>query len=503
MTTITKTKSNIVETKSGKVQGYSENGVQIFKGIPYAAPPIEELRFCPPEPREPWKDVFDATEYGNYAMQGFNALEILFGKIPYKESEDCLNLNIWTPDTDGKKPVMVWIHGGAFTMGSGADPIYEGSALARRGNIVVVTINYRLGALGFLYIPDLTVNMGMQDQIAALKWVKDNIEGFGGDPKNVTIFGESAGGASVYCLLAMPAAKGLFHHAIPQSGVFGFDPTAGKKSSEYLMKKLKVEPGDIDALRKVPAKKIMKVQDRITLRPGFSDILAFSPRIDPKTLPKHPVEAIRDGSASKVDLLIGTNEHEMKLFVAIDPSVRNMDLDKLYEFIQGMGFDESKTKQLIKVYQEARKGVSSTDPDELFAAIGTDYTFRIPALRIAESHNKNNKNTYNYLFKWPSPALKGVLGCCHAIEIPFVFGTHKLPKIDEFVGKDAAVEAISEKMMDAWIAFARTGNPNNDNIPEWPPYDEKKRSTMVIGKEIKVVNNIFEKERKGWDDITL
>ncbi|NVM54570.1 MAG: carboxylesterase/lipase family protein [Candidatus Helarchaeota archaeon] len=502
MKTIAETKKIIVETKSGKVQGYRSKGIQIFKGIPYAAPPIGALRFSPPAPREPWKDVLDATKFGPYAMQGFNALEILFGKLPIQESEaDCLTLNVWTPETDdAKRPVMVWIHGGAFTTGSGAIPIYDGAPLALQGNIVVVTINYRLGALGFLYIPGVTANAGLLDQIAALDWIKNNIEVFGGDPNNVTIFGESAGGMSVTTLLAMPAAKGFFHHAISQSGATRPTLSTDKQSSETFMKKLRIEIDDIDALREVPTKKIVKIQNRITLKGGMTNILAFSPRVDGKTLPKHPLEAVRAGSASDVDLLIGTNLDEMKLFSALLPSMRKIDADGLYKLLQTvtglMGIDESKVRQLIEIYQEARE-----TPREIIDAIGTDFIFRIPSIRIAEAHHIHQPNTYNYLFTWPSPLFKGRLGSCHAVEIPFVFSTYAIPRIDTFVGKGAAVKILSDKMMDTWIAFARTGNPNHDSIPEWPPYDVEKRTTMLIGSEFKVVEAFYEKERAAWDGI--
>lgn len=502
MKTITETKKVIVETKSGKVQGYRSKNLEIFKGIPYAAPPIGALRFSPPASREPWKDVLDATKFGPYAMQGFNALEILFGKIPIQESEaDCLTLNIWTPDTDdAKRPVMVWIHGGAFTMGSGADLIYDGSALAHRGNVVVVTINYRLGALGFLYIPGVTANAGLLDQIAALEWIKNNIEAFGGDPNNITIFGESAGGMSVTTLLAMPAAKGLFQHTISQSGAIRPTILAGKNSSETLMKKLRIEADDIDALREVPAKKIVKIQNRITLKGGAASLLAFSPKIDGNTLPKHPLEAVRAGSASEVDLLIGSNQDEMKLFSALDPSMRKIDTDGLYKLLKTMmgsvGLDEKKVRQLINTYQETRE-----TPRDVMDAIGTDFAFRVPAIRVAEAHHLHQPKTYNYLFTWSSPMFKGGLGACHAVEIAFVFGTYKIPRIDTFVGKGDAVKVLSEKVMDTWIAFARTGNPNHDGIPDWPPYDVEKRATMLIGSEFKVVEALYENERAVWDGI--
>ncbi|MFX1295265.1 MAG: carboxylesterase/lipase family protein [Promethearchaeota archaeon] len=499
---IAETKKVIVETKLGKVQGYTRNDIQIFKGIPYAAPPIGPLRFSPPAPRESWNDVFDATKYGPYTMQGFNGLELYFGKTAIQESEaDCLTLNVWTPATDDKKrPVMVWIHGGAFTIGSGANPLYESTLLARRGNVVVVTINYRLGALGFLYIPGVTANVGLLDQIAALKWVKNNIDAFGGDPNNVTIFGESVGGMSVNALLTMSAAKGLFHHAISQSCPMSYNPSSGKKHSETLMKMLEIEVGDIDALRKIPAKKIINIQNSITLKRGALNFLAFSPRIDGKTLPKHPLEAIRAGASNDIDFITGSNQDEWRFFSFLVPSMRKVDADmvvKLVNNIIGASCqDKNKLKQLINIYKETRDS-----PQDIMNAIFTDYIFHIPTIRIAEAHQSNQSNTYNYLFTWSSPMFKGKLGSCHVIEIPFIFGTYNIPKMDNFVGKGAAVEALSEKVMDTWITFARTGNPNNDGILEWPPYNVETRATLLMGHDFKVVKAFRDEERAVWDDI--
>ncbi|NVM52601.1 MAG: carboxylesterase/lipase family protein [Candidatus Helarchaeota archaeon] len=497
--------TTIVKTQSGKIKGYTSKGLQIFKGIPYAAPPIGPLRFSPPAPKDPWDGVLDATKFGPYASQGYSVLQDLLGRATNQSEADCLTLNVWTPAIDdAKRPVMVWIHGGAFVSGGAAMSVYDGSALANRGNIVVVTLNYRLGALGFAYIPGETANVGLFDQIAVLKWVKNNIEAFGGNPENVTIFGESAGGMSIVCLLAMPAAKGLFHHAIVQSGPISFDPKMGKKYTDRLMNELGIEVGDIKALREVPVKKIIKVQTKITLSVKFTEFLQFSPRIDGDTLPD-PLEAVRAGSASDIDLIVGTNLDEMKLYSIIDPRARNATTEGLYKIMNSImhffGQDDAKTKQILKIYKDAREDQYSTAPNEILYVIGTDLIFRVPATRLAEVQRIHQSNTYNYLFTWPSPAFKGRLGSCHAVEIAFVFGTLDTPFMPEMCGKGPVVNEISEKMMDTWIAFARSGNPNHGSIPKWPPYDAEKRSTMLLGSELKLVNAIFEKERKAWDGI--
>ena len=496
-------KTVIIETKSGKIQGYKENGIEIFKGIPYAEPPVEELRFSPPVAKKQWDDVLDATEYGNCAYQGYTQLEDFIGKLQ-PESEDCLNLNIWTPSVDNKKrPVMFWIHGGSFIFGGGIDPMYDGSALVQRGDVVVVTINYRLGALGYLYIPGVTANVGYLDQILALKWVHDNIEQFGGDPNNITIFGESAGGYSVVALAAMPSVRGLFNRIIAQSAP-AIDSKVTKKPSKKLMRMLGVEKGDFNALRNISPEKIINAQNKF-LAEDSTTLLAFRPLIDGETLPIHPLKAFQDGDCKDIELMIGTNLDEAKLFTALDPEIRKMTNDGGEKLLIGyfgrLGIDITKSKAMIDVYKQAREGNFSIEPKELLNALMTDYIFRISTIHILEAQSKHQPNTYNYLFTWPSPAFNGDLGASHALELPFVFNTLNDPGFEVFVGKSPDLNAISHKVMDAWIAFARTGNPNCNGIPKWPSYDIEKRSTMLIDHEFKVVEKFLDKERAAWDDI--
>ena len=502
MVTVELNKTSIIETKSGKVQGYIKNGIQIFKGIPYAEPPLGELRFSPPIEKKPWDDVLDSTKYGPCSFQGYTALEEWFGKLQ-PESEDCLSINIWTPQADNnKRPVMFWIHGGAFIMGGGKDLLYEGSALAQRGDVVVVTINYRLGAHGYLYIPGVTANVGQLDQILALKWVQDNIKLFGGDPDNVTIFGESAGGYAVVTLAAMPAAKGLFNRIISQSAPF-IDPTVNKKFTKSLMRKLKIKGIDIKALREVAPNKIIEAQNKITEVPG--DALAFRPLIDGDTLPVHPLKVFQNGDCKDIDFMIGTNLEETRMFTVLDPSfIKMSDTDTenaIFAVFSMGGVDKIEAKTIINTYKKEREGKSSTDLKDLMNAIMTDSMFRIPTIRLLEAQRPHQPNTFNYLFTWPSPGFNGALGACHALEIPFVFGVLDLPEMGNFAGKGQDAEALSEKIMDAWIAFAHTGNPNHKGIPDWPAYDKEKRSTMLIDKEFKVIDDFADKERAAWDGI--
>jgi para-nitrobenzyl esterase len=487
----------VVEVDCGKVKGYTENGLHIFKGIPYAEPPIGELRFRPPLVKKSWEGILETTDFGPCAFQGYTALEEVTGKLQ-PESEDCLTLNIWTPGIDNKKrPVMFWIHGGAFIMGGSRSPLYDGSELAQRGDVVIVTINYRLGALGYLFIPGITANVGQLDQILALKWVHDNVARFGGDPDNITIFGESAGAYSVITLVSMPAAKGLFRRIIAQS-MPAIDPKVSRKPTNQLMRALGVKHKDIDALRKVAPEEIIKAQNKITEK----DALAFRPLIDSETFPVHPLTVFKEGKCKDIDLMMGTNLHEAKLFTSLDPDISKIKDEKAIELYLGMmGITSENARNIIDIYKEARAGILSTEPKELLDAIVTDQMFRVATVQILEAQSVYQPNTYNYLFTWETSVYDGKFGACHALELPFIFNTLEEPGMDVLVGNASNTENLCENMMDAWLSFAHSGNPNHDGIPHWPSYDKKSRATLLFGKEFKVTNAVFEKERRAWDGI--
>ena len=494
-------KTDIIETKSGKVQGYRKNGLEIFKGIPYVEAPIGELRFKPPIAKKPWEGILDATKYGACAYQGYTELEEWLGKAE-PESEDCLFLNIWTPATDGnKRPVMVWIHGGAFIMGTGNDPMYDGSALAQRGDVVVVTINYRLGIFGFPYISGVTANIGSLDQIAALKWVNENIEHFGGDPNNVTIFGESAGAYSVVSLCSMPSAKGLFHKVIAQSTPI-IDSRVSEKPTKKILRKLGIKGGNIDAARNIPPEQIVEAQNKF-FKENPQNALALRPQIEQNTWPKHPLKAFREGDCSDISFMIGTNLDEAKLFTAMKAfnSMVQEGEKVIIGFLGMQGINEEKSKKLLNIYREAREGKLSNEPKELIDAFLTDFMFRIITIRLLEAQRPHQPNTYNYMFSLTSPALNGILGSCHALEIPFVFGTLESPTMKGFIPVNSETKATSEKMMDSWIAFAHTGNPNHKGIPKWPAYDAEKRATMIFSENCKIENALFDEERAAWDGL--
>ena len=494
---------DIVESTSGKVQGYSNRGVIKFKGIPYAVPPIGNLRFKLPIPIEPWEGIHNATKYGPVAPQPASALENMFSDPLPNSEADCLTLNIWTESLKNEaKPGMFFIHGGAFLTGSGR--ALDGSRLVLRGDVVVVSINYRLGPLGFLYMPDLpdtSPNVGLLDMVTALKWVKENISRFGGDPENITIFGESAGGSAVACLLAMPLAKSLFHRAILQSQAsnkYSYDPKMSTRYYENLIEKLEIKKGDIEALRTLPAEDIVNASERFeTIKVG---IPRAGPTIDEETLPINPLEAVKNGYTKDIDLFIGSNLDEYKLWSMWAPDGEELNSERLLKRINSlMRFlrqDESKSKGMIEIYKQRNK-----NPIDISDAIFTDYMFHIPSIRLAEEQSKHQANTYMYLFSWKTPANGGKYGAMHALELSFVFNILLDRDIGIFPRKTEETQELSEKMMDTWTSFARTGNPNNKNIPNFPPYDIEKRSTIIFDKEVTIAEDPYRNERIVWKDI--
>ena len=498
-------KTKIVEIDTGKLQGYIDKGIEIYKGIPYAEAPVGSLRFNAPETKKSWNNVFEATKFGPDAPQPPSPFTPQ--PAPPQSEEDCLTLNIWTPGADDKKrPVMFWIHGGSYKTG-GANR-YEGIPLATRGDVVVVIINYRLGPFGFLYLPNgpgVSANVGLLDQIAALKWVKENIIRFGGDPDNITVFGESAGAGSICSLIGMPAAKGLFNRIIPQSGSnnpLGYQRGRAKATAQKLFSLLKIEKGDIDSLRKLSTENIIKAQIRMDaqeLKAGNAFAMGYSPIIDSTTMPKHPLKVVLDGETKNIELLHGTNKDEMRLWELWYPGVKNSeDLFKKVNLLMKLaGQSEDKTREVLDIYGKTRK-----NPTEIFSAIMTDTYFRVPSIRFAEMQCNVQPNTYMYMFTYPSPVRKGSLGSIHAIDIPFVFGTLDMPRNDLFPESNEETEALSAKMMDAWISFARTGNPNHKDIPDWSQY-RNDRATMIFGKDVKAINDPYDKERAVWDDVII
>lgn len=501
--------SIVAETTQGQVRGREKGGVLLFAGIPYAAPPTGPRRFRPPEPHPGWSGVRDATRFGPPSVQSAGTLETLAGAGEPDWDEDCLFLNVQTPGLDDtRRPVMVWIHGGGFTSGSGSVPWYDGARLVRHGDVVVVTINYRLGILGWLHLGELddeyatSGNNGLLDQIAALRWVRANIAAFGGDPDDVTVFGESAGGMSIGTLMGTPDAAGLFHKAIPQSGA-AHNTWEAEEASEVTRRVLTaLDCADLEGLREAPVDRILTVQqqvaeqitrERATRSSAVGLGLPFAPVIDGRVLPRPPLEAIRDGQSRDVALLTGTTSEEWKLFGLM---LRNVEDEET--ILRRLGRMVEDPHQVAAAYRQRRDAASH---DEIWTAIMTDRIFRIPAIRLAEAQATHQpERTFMYVFEWASTAFDGRLGACHALEIPFVFDNLDRGGVDLFTGGDPP-QALADAMHRAWLAFARNGDPNHGGLPSWPSYDEASRSTMHLDEVHRVYHDPAPEERAAWDGV--
>ena len=411
-------------------------------------------------------------------------------------SEDCLSLNVWTPGLDdARRPVLVWIPGGAFMNGAGAAPVYDGARLAARGDVVVVTVSYRVGALGFLALDGLPAgsglagaNFGLLDQVAALRLVRDEIARFGGDPERVTVFGASAGAGSICALLAMPAARGLFGRAIVQSAAVDGFISAGAAHERTLkvLAKLGIPPSEPQRLR--AASVDARLRPKALAEGPYTAAMFFVPVVDGVTLPRFPLEAVAAGEASAVELVIGTTRDEMQLFSrALGTGA--MPEDRLLRIAgrraPGVAEDgRANGAVLLEAYRDARaaRGEPLAPPD-LYHALETDYRMRLPTIRLAEAQSRHQPRTYMYLFTWVSPRYDGALGSCHALDIPFTFGTLDAPRMPEFAGGGDAARALSDRVIDGWTAFARSGAPTHQGIGPWDPYDVERRATMILGPE--------------------
>jgi para-nitrobenzyl esterase len=509
-----------VETAQGTLEGVDQEGVVVFRGVPFARPPVGQRRFCPPEAPLSWDGVRAATEFGPACPQPSTPeLAMLSGGLE-RTSEDCLYLNVWTPAPDGgRRPTMVWIHGGAFVIGSGSQPWYDGAGLASRGDVVVVTLNYRLGALGFSYLgqlvgPELASsgNVGLLDQVAALEWVRDNIAAFGGDPGNVTVFGESAGAMSVGTLLGTPRAQGLFHRAIAQSGAADMvsSPERATEVARALADRLGLDgawgPELAEALRRLEPEALVAAQQEMAsdgagvLGVDSSGALAFCPVVDGHVLPQAPLQAVTAGQGAKVPLLIGTNRHEMRLFSMLDPSLSVGDADELPgRLARVLGAPER--AQRLLVAGAAGMG-DEAGPAQLWEQLAGDWVFGLPARRLADSQGRvNGGAVWSYLFAWESPLMDGALGACHALEVPFVFGTFSDPMTAMFVGAGPEASQLSARIQDAWLAFARHGDPATPSLPPWPPCRPPARPTMVLGRHCQVEQDPLGARAQAWEQV--
>jgi len=496
-----------VETTAGKVRSLTQAGVQAFRGVPYAASTAGANRFMPPVKRQPWTNVREAYELGLRSPQ---RLTDFHGQVP-KEfdvmcidepmGEDCLNLNVWTPSVGGgqKRPVMVWLHGGGFTSGSGGFICYSGQELARKHDVVVVTVNHRLTVFGYTYLAGIggekfarASNVGMLDIVAALEWVRDNIAAFGGDPGSVTIFGQSGGAGKVSALMAMPPAKGLFHRAIVESGaaVKGVSKDVANKSAEAYLAKLGLKPEQADQLQTLSTDQLLAgiFGGGLPGAPG----LALAPVVDGTTLLTDPFDPVAPAMSADVPLLIGTTETEVTFFPGqiLDP-IDDADLHKRVKQTL-RGADDSKVDQLIAAYRKGRPTASNTD---LYLIISSDATFRAGVVLEAERKAAQAKApVYQYYFTWRSPVHDGKLRAFHTLEIPFAFDNVDLAT--SMTGTGPERQALADKVSGAWVAFARTGNPSHKGLPNWKPFDNTQRATMILDNECKLVNDPYGEEQR-------
>jgi para-nitrobenzyl esterase len=490
-----------VETAGGTVRGTVRDGVHAYLGIPYAAPPFGALRFAAPQPAEPWAGVRDCTVFGATVPKPPYSppYDVLIPEsvVP---GEDCLNLNVWTPDPGASGlPVFVWVHGGAFVNGAGSVPTYDGATFARDG-VVCVTINYRLGVDGFLqFDDDGPANRGLLDQVAALRWVQENIAAFGGDPARVTVGGESAGAMSVGCLLSMPSAEGLFAQAVLQSGAghHAISRETAVRIGGYVAERLAVAPTR-EGLADVPLPELIAAQQAVAqealLIPDPSrygevalNAMAFEPVVDGDVLPDLPIRRIAAGSARGVRVLTGANRDEQRLFLVPNGVIDLITDEMLAPGAAAYGLDAA----ALDVYRSARSGATA---GELVSDIATDWFFRIPSLRVAEAQAALGAPAWVYEFSWPSPQLGGRLGACHALELGFTWDTVPLEAHGALSGQGAP-QALADAMHGAWVRFVTDGDPG------WPAYDTDRRTVQDFGEQVRLVEDPRGDERAVWDGV--
>ncbi len=509
---------NVAITRSGPVQGTAlalderhQRPVTRFLGIPFGAPISGPARFAAPRPEVPWSEIRDATSYRAFCPQSVSMIGALLGARNVPGADECLNLNVWTPGTDdAARPVMVWIHGGAYVTGAGSIPWYDGHRFAANHDVVVVTINYRLGALGFLdvsaIVPDAddlaAPNAGLLDQIAALEWVRDCIASFGGDPANVTVFGESAGAFSIATLLGVPSARGLLRRAILQSGATAHisGPERASQMARAFLDELGVDPtrDGIASLGDRGIDEIIAASEAAAVTTKVPDGLPWQPSTGTPSLPQHPHDVIRSGAWEGIDVLLGTTRDEMRLFTAFDPTLRAIDADGIRQRLAG-SVGPAAAEAIADAYLADHPERSAADT---WSEISTDEVFRVPAHRLATAlHEGGANNLWAYEFVWPTPVFGGVLGSCHALEIPFVFDNLHQPGVTMFTGDDPERQLIADLLHPAWASFARHGDPNVDaspKAPEWLSWDPDERHTLLLSATPELVSDPRGEALRRW-----
>ncbi|MEU4727588.1 carboxylesterase family protein [Streptomyces sp. NPDC023588] len=493
----------VVELPAGRLRGATEGGVAVFRAVPYAAPPVGDLRWRPARPHAGWSGTRDATADGPSAPQMYQegGDPVLGGHGSPPFDEDCLTLNVWTPATDdARRPVLVWIHGGGFVSGSGSLPGYSGETFARNGDLVVVSVNYRIGPLGYLCLGEEEDdgdgkgagqrqgegapaapggNFWLTDQLAALHWVKENIASFGGDPECITVAGQSGGAVSTAALAGHPRALGLIRRVILQSPPFGLDLPGPDACRERTAAYLELAGAkDAAHLRALPWQQLIGAGAGLfarTMRWGYWPT-PFLPVIDGVTLRRHPAQALLHGAAKDIDVMIGWTREEAHFGFALDEGYASATGEQVTDRIAET-FGAEAAADVYAAYEHARPGAR---PADVLMDLITDELFRVPAVRLAEARAESGRPVWAYQFDLPTPAYEGRLAAAHCLELPFVFDNFdQWSRAPFLAGLDPAVrDGLAHAMHQAWIAFVRTGDPNHPQMPHWRPYDAQERTTM-------------------------
>ncbi|MET7488359.1 carboxylesterase family protein [Streptomyces sp. NPDC005538] len=493
----------VVRLGAGAVRGRLEDGLAVFRGIPFAEPPVGEDRFQAPRPVRGWEGVRDAFEFGPPPPQE-SGIQGRTGVLEGPTGDDWLTVNVWTPEpgSAARRPVMVYIYGGAYKLGHSGSPGYDAQHIARDGDLVVVTLNYRVGIEGFARIEGAPANRGLLDQVAALEWVRDNITAFGGDPEQVTVFGESAGAGSVAALLVMPSAAGLFRRAIAQSvpGTFFSDELAADMAAAMAAEAglrptaadlATVDPRELPALGEALAPKMTQHEDRWgsvvhTLTP-------FSPVVDGEVLPTTPWQGLAAGAARDVELIVGHNRDEYRLFVVLAGRLGQLGEEDAATALRRFGPGPDAEQAYRAAFPDASAG-------ELYERVQTDWLFNMPSLHLAEAQLAGGGRAHVYELTWPAPGLGGVLGACHGLDIPLLFGTFTADLgnlLFAEVEPSPEALALSSRFRASWTAFARTGDPG------WPAYDTEHRPVQVLDAEPVVTAYPEEASRRLWEGYTF